>query len=321
MARKEQQKSASSKEVDAAEYHQQVLKNDLVKICQTLQKVSTTTAMLTREKGQLQLNTAQMEIKQKRISAALTSKPSKELVSEMVDEVHLTIIDLKEDLQHLETEMSEQTAKEEQVKQKLSQKEKEADENIQALENLKAKQALFSSALDFHSDTLTEVIHQAENRQQELDLVLEGIRKSLEQLTKKSASLAEEKEQLEKEITKNKKLQEKLLSQKASMEDTEIIDELIANIQGSIDKNKKHLAHVESKLEKKKAKQNQLKLEAAKKEKDLVENKQRLCELKQKNSVICSTLEAKRKSSTVSCARSISPRKKRKNNARSVLLV
>ena len=192
--------------MDEAEDHQQVLKNDLVKICQSLQKVSTTTAMLTRRKGRLELNTARMEIKQKRISTALTSKPSKELVSEMVDEVHLTILDLKEDILHLESEISEQTAKEEEMKQKLSKKEKEADQNRQVPEDLKEKQVLFSSTLDFQSDSFAEDTPQAENRQQELDHVWQEICESLQVLANKSATLVAEKEQLTKEITKKEKL-------------------------------------------------------------------------------------------------------------------
>ena len=295
LEQKERQKSALSKEVDEAEDHQEVLKNDLVKICQSLQKVSTTAAMLARRKERLELSIARMEIKQKRISAALASKPSKEHVSEMVDEVHLTIIDLKEDLHHVETDISDQTAKEEHVKQKLSKKEKEADENRQALEDLKEKLVLFSSALNFQSDSFAEGIRHAENRQKELDRDLQDICKSLQPLTRKSASLAEEKEELEKEITENEKLQEELLSQKASMEGMGIFVEILANIQASINTNRKSLAHVEAKVDKKKAEKNEFKLEAAKKETELDENKRVVCDLKQKHSVICSVLEAKRK--------------------------
>ena len=103
---------------------------------------------------------------------------------------------------------------------------------------------------------------------------MQEIRESLEPLTRKSASLDEEKEQLKKEINKNEKLQEKLLSQKASLEDTKIFDETITNLQATIDANRKRLlANVEAKIEKKKIRENQLKLEAAMKEKELDENR------------------------------------------------
>ena len=281
--------------MDEAKDRQKVLKKDLVQICQALQEVSTTTATLTRQKERLKLHTDRKEMKQKKLLAALSSKPSKEFVSEMIYEVHLSIIDLKEDLLNLETEISEQTAKEEQVKQKLSKKEEEADKNRQALEELKEKQALFSSALDSQRETLAEDVYQAENRQEELDHVLQEIHESLQPLLKKSASLYEEKEQLEREITKKEKLQEKLLSQKASMEDMGILHETMADIQASIDTKRKRLSYVEAKIEKKRAEEDQLKLEAAKKEKELDANKKVVSELKQKHSVICSTLEAKRK--------------------------
>ena len=291
---KEQQKTASSKEMNEAKDQQQVLKNELVQICQSLQEVSSKSAMLTREKQRLEIDTERKKIKQKKILAALTSKPSKEMVSEMVDEVHLSILDLKEDLQHLESEISKQKAKEEQVKQELAKKEKEADDNRQALEELKKKQELFSSKLDSQKETLAEDVQQAENRQEELNHILRDINLSLQPLTKKCADLAEEKEQLEKEITEKEKLQEELMSREALMGDSRIFDKVKADIQASIEKNKKRLAQVEEKIEKQRNKEKRLKQEAAKKEKEVDENERLVRELKQKHSVICSTLEAKR---------------------------
>ena len=163
LVQEEQQKTASAKEVDKAEDHQQVLKNDLVEICQSLQKVSIQSSLLARNKERLELDVARKEIKQKKVSAVLTSKPSKELMSEMVDDIWLSIIDLKEDLSVLESKILEPTAKEEQVKEELRKKEKEADENKQALEVLKGKQECFSSALDSQNELFTEDIQQAEN--------------------------------------------------------------------------------------------------------------------------------------------------------------
>ena len=144
----EQQKTASSKEMDDAKEQQQVLKNDLGQICQSLQEVLMKSTKLTRKKQRLELELARKELKKQRISAAVSSNPSKELVSEMVHEVKVSIIDMKEDLLRLESEISEQAEKEEQVKQVVCKKEMEADENRQALEELKEKQAHFSSDLD-----------------------------------------------------------------------------------------------------------------------------------------------------------------------------
>ena len=269
---KEQQKIASINEMNEAKEQQQVLKNDLVQICQSLQEVLMKSTNLTRKKEHLELDLAQKELKKEKFSAALTSKPSKELVSEMVHEVRVSIIDLKKDLLHLESNISEQAKKEEQVKQELSKKEKEADENRKALEELKEKQARFSSALDSQKKALTEDVQQAENQQEELDCLLQEIRNSLQPLAKKSASLAEEKEQLEKEITRKEKLQEKFMSEKASMEDRDVFDEMLADIRASINMKRKCLEHVVAKLEKQMDKENRLKQEAAKKEKELNEN-------------------------------------------------
>ena len=79
-------------------------------------------------------------------------------MSEMVDEIRLSLIDLKEDLLFLESEISEHTAKEEKVKLELSKKKNEAEENKQALEELKEKQVLFSSVMDSQSVFLAEYI-------------------------------------------------------------------------------------------------------------------------------------------------------------------
>ena len=84
------------------------------------------------------------------------------------------------------------------------------------------------------------------------------------------------------------------MSQKASMEDREVFDEMLTDIRASIYTKRKRLAHVKAKLEKQRDKENRLKQEAAKKEKELDENHRVADELKQKHSVICSTLEAKR---------------------------
>ena len=295
LMQKEQQKTASAKEMDKAEDQQEVLENDLVKICQSLQKVSIQSSLLVRKKEQLELDMARKDIKHKKILADLTSKPSKQLMSEMVHDIQLSIIDLREDLLTLELEISEHTAKEKQVKLELKKKEKEALENKQALEKLRESQELFSSALNSQSESFTEDIQLAENRQEELNHILKEIRESLQPLEMKSADLAEEKEQLEKEITKKQKLQEKISSQKALTEATGLIGEVIADIQASIDKNRKRLAEVDVEMEKQRAKEKQLKEEASKKEKELDDNRRVVKELKEKHSIVSAMLETKRK--------------------------
>ena len=117
---KEQQKTASSKELDKANNQLQVLKNELVKVSQSLKEVADKSALLARKKERLKIDVERKEIKKKKILSALASKPSKELMSEIVVEVRLSILDLKEDLQHLDSEISIKREKEEQVKQELA---------------------------------------------------------------------------------------------------------------------------------------------------------------------------------------------------------
>ena len=203
--------------------------------------------------------------------------------------------DLTDDLLVLKSEIPEQAVEKQKVKEELSKKEKEADKNREALEKLKEKQALFSSALDFQRELFVEDIQQAENRQEELHHMLQGLNKSFQQLTSKYDDLTEEKEQLEEEITKKQKLREKLFSQKALVEDTEVFSEMIADYQASIDKSRKRFVVVDREIEKQRAKEKQLKQEVAKTEKEVDDNKRILQKLNEKHSVICSTLEAKRK--------------------------
>ena len=292
---KEQQKTASRMKIDDANDQQLALQNDLAQICQSLHEVSIKSSMLTRKKERLELHMARKEIKQKKISTVLTSKPSKELVSEMVDEVSLSIIDLKEDLLQIQSDILKQTAKEEQLKQELSKKEKEAEESRQALVELKVKQERFSSAIDYQREAIAEDVRQAENQQAEVHHILQDIHLSLQPLTKKSAHLAEEKEQLEKEITKKEKLQQELMPHRSLMGDSEIFDKLKAEIHASIDTNRNCLAHIGEKIAKQMAKQELLEQKVVKKKRAVKENDQLLHELKQQHSVICSTLEAKRK--------------------------
>ena len=141
---------------------------------------------------------------------------------------------------------------------------------------------------------MAEDVQQAENRREDLKRLLQEIRNSLQPLANKSANLAEEKEQLEKEITEKEKLQEELMSEKSLMGDSKILDKIKVDIQASIDANKKRLVHLEAKIEKQRAKENHLKQEAVEKEKELAENHRAVFELKQKHSIICSTLEAQR---------------------------
>ena len=277
--------------IDDANDQQQALQNDLVQICQSLQEVSIKSSMLTRKKERLELHMARKEIKQKKLSTVLTSKPSKELMSEMVDEVFLSIIDLKEDLLQLQSDILKQTAKEEQLKQELSKKEKEAEESRQAPVELKEKQQRFSSAIDYQREAKAEDVRRAENQQEELHHILQDIHLSL----KKSAHLAEEQEQLEKEITKKEKLQQELMPHRSLTGDSGIFDKLKTEIQTSIDTNRNRLAHIGEKIAKQMAKQELLEQDVVKKKRDLKENDQLVHELKQQHSVICSALEAKRK--------------------------
>ena len=55
------------------------------------------------------------------------------------------------------------------------------------------------------------------------------------------------------------------------------------------------MAQVEATIEEQMAKEKRLKMEVAKKKKQVDENERLVCQLKQKHSVICSALEAKRK--------------------------
>ena len=149
--------------------------------------------------------------------------------------------------------------------------------------------------MDSQQETLAEDVRQAENRQEELNHILQEIRLSLQPLSKESADLVEQKEQLEEKITKKKKLQEELMSKEDLIGDTEVFEKLKADLQDSIDRKRKSLVQVEEKIEEQRAKEKRLKMEVAEKEKELDENERFVGELKQKHLVICSALETKRR--------------------------
>ena len=74
----EQKKMASNRDVNQAEDQQQVLKKDLLKICETLLEVTTKSALLAKKKDRLQLDLERKEIKKEKALAALTSKGIKQ---------------------------------------------------------------------------------------------------------------------------------------------------------------------------------------------------------------------------------------------------
>ena len=73
------------------------------------------------------------------------------------------------------------------------------------------------------------------------------------------------------------------MSKKALIGDSGIFEKLKADIQDSIDNQRKSLAQVESKIEKQRATEKRLKTEVARKEKEVGENEQFVSELKEKS--------------------------------------
>ena len=64
---KEQEKISSAKALDEAEEQREVLKNDLLKVCETLQEVSTKSTRLAKKKKRFEIILAKNDLKQKRI--------------------------------------------------------------------------------------------------------------------------------------------------------------------------------------------------------------------------------------------------------------
>ena len=111
------------------------------------------------------------------------------------------------------------------------------------------------------------------------------------------------------------------MSKKALIGDSGIFEKLKADIQDSIDKKRKTLAQVEAKIEEQRATEKRLKMEVAKKEKEVDENERFVGELKKSILLSAKHWKPRGKFLIGNCARSIRSRKDCQKNARSVLLV
>ena len=295
MEQRELQKTKTWKEASQAEDRHEVVKNELMKASQSLEEVKIQTSELTRKKERLETEFAREQLKQERFLVHVNSMTSEQLVSEVIANIQFSIFDLKDDIAVLESEIKQQGTKEETLKQELAVKEKEADDNKKALDELKNQQLLFRSTLDVKRKLFEEDIQWAEDQQQELDGELQEISESLQQVIERSAALVKEKERLEQKMARKQSQQKRLETQRSSMTDKEVASEMIADIQGSVDDYRERIALLDVKISEQKVKEEHLKKQIVVKEKEVNDNRQTVEKLKEKHSILCSTLEAERK--------------------------
>ena len=137
-------------------------------------------------------------------------------------------------------------------------------------------------------------VDQAENQHKLLKAKLSELQTSSQCVAMKTVELVKKREELEIELSMKKERKERLLAQKPFMTDTELLLQLMEEVQASIDDTEKLIAQLKMRIEEQNAKEEKLKEDIAKKEKEVEECDQSLQALKNKYSLLRSKLNAAR---------------------------
>ena len=109
-----------------------------------------------------------------------------------------------------------------------------------------------------------------------------------------TAGLVKRRKDLEIELAIKKDHKERLLSQKPFMTDTELLEQMINEVQASIDAIEKHIALLKMKIEERNAEEERLKEDIAKKQKEVEGTNRFIQALKKKCSLLQSKLKTER---------------------------
>ena len=134
-------------------------------------------------------------------------------------------------------------------------------------------------------------VDQAENQHKQLTAKLSELHNSSQCVAMDTAELVNRREDLEIELEIKKKRKERLLAQKPFMTNTELLQQMIEEVQASIDAIEKHIALMKKKIEKQNAEKKKLKEDIAKKQKEVEESNRSIQASKKK----CSHLQSKLK--------------------------
>ena len=150
------------------------------------------------------------------------------------------------------------------------------------------------NSLEQKEQLLTETgkrIDQAESQHKLLEVKLSELQNSSQLVAMEAAQLVKTREELEIELAAKKERKERLLAQKPFMTDTELFLQMMNEAQASIDEIKKQIALLQLKIKEQNAKEESLKEDITKKQKEL-ENSDRYLQASRKK---CSLLQSKLK--------------------------
>ena len=137
-------------------------------------------------------------------------------------------------------------------------------------------------------------IDQAEKQHNRLTEKLSELQHSSQRVVMEAAELVKKREELEIELTIKKNRKERLLAQKPFMTDKELLEQMIDEIQDSVDGIEKHIALLRMKIEEQNAEEEKLKEDIVKKQKELEESNRSIQASKKKYSLLHSKLKAER---------------------------
>ena len=137
-------------------------------------------------------------------------------------------------------------------------------------------------------------VEQAENQQKQLTNKLSELQNSSQRVAMEAADLVKRRKDLEIELAIKKDRKERLLAQKPFMTDTELLEQMVDEIQASIDGIEKHVELLKMKIEEQNAEERKLKEDIAKKQKEVEESTRSIQASKKKCSLLQSKLKAER---------------------------
>ena len=137
-------------------------------------------------------------------------------------------------------------------------------------------------------------VDQAENQHKQLTDKLSELQTSSHCVAMEAAELVKKGKELEIELAIKKDRKKRLLAQKPFMTDAGLLEQMIDEIQASIDGLEKHVALLKMKIEGQNAEEKKLKEEIAKKQKEVEGSNRSIQALKKKSSLLQSKLKAER---------------------------
>ena len=137
-------------------------------------------------------------------------------------------------------------------------------------------------------------VSKAENQHKQLTEQLSELQNSSQRVAMEAADLVKRRDDFEIELAIKKDRKERLLTQKPYMTDAQLLQQMIDEVQASVDGIEKHIALLKKKIEKKNAEKKKLREDIAKKQKEVEESNGSIQASKEESSLLQSKLKVER---------------------------